>query len=156
IFTILGNGNVGIGNSNPSAPLDVNGLSKARLNNIGDKRNVQYNDVTGEIGYDNSSRRDKKEIHPLIDDFGKIMQLQPRKYTRPADHNSWEIGYIAEEAKSLGLEHLIFFDENDDPDGINYRKLCLYLVEIVREHERKLNPNSPHLEKYVEPYGEDP
>jgi len=156
IFTILGNGNVGIGNSNPSAPLDVNGLSKARLNNIGDKRNVQYNDVTGEIGYDNSSRRDKKESHPLIDDFGKIMQLQPRKYTRPADHNSWEIGYIAEEAKSLGLEHLIFFDENDDPDGINYRKLCLYLVEIVREHERKLNPNSPHLEKYVEPYGEDP
>ena len=62
----------------------------------------------------------------------------------------WEIGYIAEEAKSLGLDHLIFYDEDHHPDGINYRKLCLYLVEIVREHERRLNPDSPHLEKYME------
>jgi hypothetical protein len=151
IFTIMGNGNVGIGNSNPSAPLHVNGLIKARLNNIGDKRNVQYNDVTGEIGYDNSTRRDKRDITPLKDDFGKIMQLQPRKYTRPNDQKNWEIGYIAEEAKALGLDHLIFYDENNHPDGINYRKLCLYLVEIVQEHERKLNPTSPHLEKYIEP-----
>ena len=86
----------------------------------------------------------------MVDDFGKIMQLQPRKYTRPANPENWEIGYIAEEAKSLGLDHLIFYDEDHNPDGINYRKLCLYLVEIVREHERKLNPDSPHLEKYVE------
>lgn len=150
IFTILGNGNVGIGNINPSAPLHVNGNIKAKLNYIGDKKNVQYNDVTGEIGYDNSARRDKRDITPLVDDFGKIMQLQPRKYTRPADQENWEIGYIAEEAKSLGLDHLVYFDKNNHPDGINYRKLCLYLVEIVREHERKLNPNSPHLEKYIE------
>src|SRR5690606_23537289 len=77
IFTILGNGSVGIGVANPSAPLHVNGMIKAMgLRNIGDKRNVQYNDVTGEIGYDNSSRRDKANITPLKDDFGKILQLQ--------------------------------------------------------------------------------
>jgi hypothetical protein len=150
IFTILGNGNVGIGNSDPSAPLHVNGIIKARLNNIGDKRNVQYNDATGEIGYDNSSRRDKRDITPLMDDFGKILQLQPRKYTRPQQPGAWEIGYIAEEAKSLGLDHLVFYDEDNHPDGINYRKLCLYLVEIVREHESKLNPDSSYLVKYID------
>lgn len=150
IFTILGSGNVGIGTDSPSAPLHVNGVIKAKLNFIGDKKNVQYNDVTGEIGYDNSTRRDKRNITPLMDDFGKILQLQPRKYTRPQEPDTWEIGYIAEEAKSLGLDHLVFYDADHHPDGINYRKLCLYLVEIVREHERRLNPNSPHLEKYIE------
>ena len=150
IFTIVGNGNVGIGIANPSAPLHVNGIIKAKLNFIGDKKNVQYNPTTGEIGYDNSTRRDKRNISPLKDDFGKIMQLMPRKYTRPSDPKNWEIGYIAEEAKSLGLEYLVSYDEKNRPDGINYRKLCLYLVEIVREHELKLNPGSPYLEKYVE------
>lgn len=125
-------------------------LHATSLRNIGDKKNVQYNPSTGEVGYDNSTRRDKRNIAPLEDDFGKIMQLQPRKYTRPAEPENWEIGYIAEEAKSLGLDYLLFYDEDHNPDGINYRKLCLYLVEIICEHERKLNPDSPYLKKYME------
>lgn len=125
-------------------------LHATSLRNIGDQKNVQYNPSTGEIGWDNSTRRDKQNITPLEEDFGKIMQLQPRKYTRPINPEKWEIGYIAEEAKSLGLDPLVFYDADNNPDGINYRKLCLYLVEIVREHESKLNPDSPHLVKYIE------
>jgi hypothetical protein len=155
IFTIRGNGNVGIGNDNPGARLHVNGNIRANLRNIGSQRNARYNTTSGELGYETSTRRDKLNITPLKDYFGKIMQLQPREYTRPEDPQNLEIGYIAEEAKFLGLDHLIFYDENNRPDGINYEKLCLYLVEIVREHERKLNPDSPYLKKYIDESGFD-
>jgi hypothetical protein len=137
-------------NSVQTTDVRTDRINAKGLRNIGDKKNVQYNDSTGEIGYDNSSRKEKRDISPLEDDFGKVLQLQPRKYTRPFDRQHWEIGYIAEEAQSLGLDNLVFYDEDNNPDGINYRKLCLYLVEIVREHERKLNPGSPHLKKYIE------
>lgn len=154
-FTTVSAQAVTVGGTLKSNRLDSAGvrtttLHATSLRNIGDKKNVQYNPSNGEIGFDNSTRRDKRNITPLKDDFGKIMQLQPRKYTRPADQGNWEIGYIAEEVKSLGLEHLLFYDEKNQPDGINYRKLCLYLVEILREHERILNPDSPYLKKYVE------
>jgi hypothetical protein len=142
-----------VGGNLKANSLDVASIQTSRINaknlrNIGDKKNVQYNHETGEIGYDNSTRRDKRNIAPLKDDFGKIMQLQPRRYTRPFDQENWEIGYLAEEAQALGLDNLVFNDENDNPDGINYRKLCLYLVEIVRHHEKRLNPDSPYLKKY--------
>ena len=146
-ITVGGNVSANIVNTNS---VQTNNLNAKGLRNIGDKKNVQYNEATGEIGYDNSSRKEKRDITLLDDDFGKVLQLQPRKYTRPFDRKQWEIGYIAEEAQALGLENLIFYDKDNNPDGINYRKLCLYLVEIVREHEKKLNPNSPHLEKYIE------
>lgn len=156
IFTIRGNGNVGIGTSNPTERLHVNGGINAKLRNIGDERNVQYDSSTGEIGFDNSTRRDKRNITPLRDDFGKILQLQPRKYSRPDNPEKWEIGYLAEEAQALGLDHLLFYDEMNRPDGINYRKLSLYLVEMVREHEHRLNSESPYLHKYVENSSLDP
>lgn len=98
----------------------------------------------------NSTRKDKRNIATFSDDFGKILQLEPRKYTRPSDATSWEIGYIAEEVKSLGLEHLIKLDENNFPLGIDYTRLSLYIIEVLRDHESKLNPKSPYLQKYVE------
>lgn len=100
--------------------------------------------------YTQSTRKDKRNISTFNDDFGKILQLEPRKYTRPSDATSWEIGYIAEEAKSLGLEHLIKLDENNFPLGIDYTRLSLYIIEVLRDHESKLNPKSPYLQKYVE------
>jgi hypothetical protein len=145
--SVMANGNIQANRADVGS-IQTQTINARSLRNIGDKRNMQYNEATGEIGWDSSTRNDKWDIAPLRDDFGKVMQLQPRKYTRSFDPDTWEIGYIAEEAEALGLDHLIFHDENNNPDGINYRKLCLYLVEIVREHERRLNPDSLHLKKY--------
>lgn len=105
---------------------------------FGDYRNVQWNDATGRIGYDNSSRRFKENITPLQDDFSLLLKVQPMTYTRPGDSNRWEIGYIAEDFHDLGLTRLVDYDREGRPDGINYEKICLYLNENAKQQAREL------------------
>jgi hypothetical protein len=46
------NGNVGIGDINPTAKLHIDGNIKAILNNLSEDYGMNWNHVTGEIGYD--------------------------------------------------------------------------------------------------------
>lgn len=108
------------------------------LPNIGDRRNMQYNDSNGQIGYDNSSRRYKINISPLEDDFSALLKARAMTYTRPASPDFWEIGFIAEDFHDLGLRKLVDYDQEGRPDGINYEKICLYLTENAKRHEQDI------------------
>ena len=108
------------------------------MENIGDYKNVQYNSSTGQLGYDNSSARYKENIRPLQDDFQKLLTIQPKTYTRPGKPDRWEIGFLAEDFDALGLKPLLFYDEEGLPESINYRKVCLYLLEIAKRHEQRI------------------
>jgi FtsZ-binding cell division protein ZapB len=96
-----------------------------------DRRNVQWDEGTGRLYFDASSRRYKSNIQPLADDFSKILRVQPVTYDRPESQGEWEIGYIAEEIDSLGLTHLVEYS-NGIPDGVNYEKMILYVTEVVK------------------------
>jgi len=108
--------------------------SNLYLNNVPDfdGKNMQWNQNTGLVGADNSTRRAKFNIKPLEDDFSLILKAQPRTYTRKVDPNHWEIGYIAEEMDSLGLKHLVEYDKDGRPDGYNYEKMILYVTEVLK------------------------
>jgi hypothetical protein len=80
------------------------------LSNIGDYKNMQYNSTTGEMGWDNSSKRSKTNISTLDDDWSKILNVRPVKYTRPRSPNYWEYGYVAEEMDSIDLKNLVGYD----------------------------------------------
>lgn len=135
---ISSDGKVGIGTTNPTAKLHVVGILKAQGLQYGDYRNAQYNDSTGEFFWDNSSRRYKENITDLDDDFSKILDVAPKTYTRPAAPERWELGYIAEDFDELGLAKLVDYDEEGRPDAINYEKMILYVVEILKRHEEEL------------------
>lgn len=129
--TIDSVGRVGIGTTNPGAKLHVNGDLRVTNLPFGDKRNCQWDNVTGQFFFDNSSRRYKENITSLEDDFSALLKIEPKTYTRPGDPNRWEIGYIAEDFHEMGLAKLVDYDTEGRPDGINYEKICLYLTEIV-------------------------
>lgn len=104
-----------------------------------DRGNAQYDTSTKQFCYDNSSLQTKENITPLKDDFYKILQVEPRTYTRPGDSERWEIGYIAEEFHDLGLNKLIYYDEDGSPEAINYPKICIYLVEVMKNLVQRIN-----------------
>lgn len=99
---------------------------------------MQYNSSTGEIGYDNSSRRYKTNIKTLVDDWSKILQARPVQYTRPASQDYWEYGYIAEEIDSIGLTNLVGYDQLGLPDDVKYDRMVIYHNEILKLQQSQI------------------
>ena len=110
--------------------------------------------------------RSGRNIKSLEDDFYKILRAEPKTYTRPGESpDRWEIGYIAEEFDELGLNNLVYYREKSigedgkvidtwddefvvgDPEGVNYRKISLYLVEIVKDQQQKLEELEARIEQ---------
>lgn len=126
----------------PSTEIRSNLVVRGQLyvDNIpfGDRRNMQWDSSSKLFYHDNSSRKSKENITTLTDDFSKVMRVEPKTYTRPNNPDHWEIGYIAEEFHELGLEKLVYYDDDGSPGAINYPKLSMYLLEIIKKHEQTI------------------
>jgi hypothetical protein len=127
--------------------MTVNGSLYVTSLPFGDQRNVQWDNVTGQFYYDNSSRKHKQNLTPLKDDFEKLLQAVPMTYTRPGAPDRWEIGFIAEEFDELGLKKLVdYAPDGKTPEGINYEKICLYLTAIARKQATRLEEQRKQME----------
>ncbi|NND31398.1 MAG: tail fiber domain-containing protein [Saprospiraceae bacterium] len=139
---IIDNNEIMARNNGQTSPLFLNhdgGAIYARgIRNIGDHKNMQFNSSTGEIGWDNSSRRSKINIETLWDDWSKIFDARPVKYCRPGSPERWEFGYIAEEMDSIGLSNLVGYDAEGVPDDFHYEKMVIYLTEIIKIHNSEI------------------
>lgn len=109
------------------------------LKAIGDFADVQYNVNTGRLGYDNSSRRSKRNVTTLKDEWTKILNARPVKYTRPNNDTRWEFGYIAEEMDDIGMTNLVSFDQSGLANNFNYEKMIIYVTEVLKIHHKKLD-----------------
>ena len=100
---------------------------------------VEWDLNTGELQVDNSSRKLKRNIRDMEEDFTKILKIQPKFYNRIGYPDSLlEAGYIAEEFDSLGLNHLVHYYANGEVFGIAYDRIPLYLTEIVKTHHAEM------------------
>ena len=137
-------------NAYPAAELDVYGEIAVREVNVWD--GTDDNDLTWNgvrITREGSSRRYKQNIGPLKDDFSKILDLEPKQYQMKegfGDPEKWLFGYIAEDLDELGLEKLCVYDKEDKPDGVKYKKIAMYVLEIVKEQQNRLNQLEESLE----------
>ncbi len=105
------------------------------LGDIGNNRDMHWNQTTGEIGWTSSSARYKTNISGMEEDWTKILQVSPVTYNRPNSPDHWEHGYLAEDLDSIGLQPLVGYSAEGEPDYIHYDKIVLYLTEMLKMHE---------------------
>ncbi len=106
---------------------------------------MRVNTATGDFYYYSSSKRYKEDIRPLEDDFHKILQVEPKSFIDKASGQR-EIGYIAEEFDGMGLNNLVIYNQDGQPDGLKYELVSLYLLELVKEMQAK----NEELQKRIE------
>jgi hypothetical protein len=135
--TTLGNsvmyengGRIGIGTTGAPTRLAVIGLTP----NSGYPP-LMYNPGNGAIYYQASSKRYKRDVQSLDDDFSTILRAEPKSFVN-ATSGKREIGFIAEEFDALGLKNLVLYLDGQ-PNGIKYDMISLYLVEVVKELQAK-------------------
>lgn len=97
-----------------------------------------------------SSRKYKENIEIAQIDFRRILDLEVKQYTMKEGHGKPGLkilGVIAEEADSLGLNHLVVYHKKtQEPDAVKYKKIGLYLLPIVQEQDRMLKEQQKQID----------
>jgi len=126
-FTILNNGNVGIGTINPSTALEVNGTAT----------------VTSLV--ETSTRKLKENIETLEDQSSIVDSLQPVSYTWKESKEE-DFGLVAEDVAEIA-PHLVSRDEDGNPSGIKYSKLSVLLLDVVQRQSTLIEDLNERITK---------
>jgi hypothetical protein len=101
------------------------------------------------ISREGSSLRYKQNVQTLDDNFSKILSVTPRKYQMRDGYgpkDMWTFGYVAEELDAAGLQNLVIYDAKGRPDGVKYKKVVLYVTEVVKSQQKTIE----HLQAEVD------
>ncbi|MBI5744545.1 MAG: hypothetical protein HY952_08355 [Elusimicrobia bacterium] len=99
--------------------------------------NAYIDAATGQLMRSTSSRRYKKDILGLDDDFFKILKVRAKSFNE-INTGRHEVGFIAEEFDAAGLKDLVVYDAAGRPDAIKYDRVPLYLLEVIKAQQARI------------------
>ena len=79
----------------------------------------------------------KENFAPIDNAFEKILQLQPKIYDRKDGSSINEPGLIAEEVAGI-LPNIVSLDNENNPEGVKYTKLTVYLIECIKHLNQEI------------------
>lgn len=121
-LVILGNGNVGIGRSDPEYLLQLNGGA--------------YCDGTG-AWYAGSDKNIKKDISKISYGLDAVMKMNPISYIHVKDKkNRKQIGFIAQDIKEIIPEVV---EGEEGSLAMAYDRLVPVLVNAIKEQQKTIN-----------------
>jgi hypothetical protein len=110
------------------------------------------------IGTVSSSIRFKQDVSKPTFNAEDYFKLQPsafrwKEHVQEDDNASYDLGFIAEEAKDLGLNDLWFADLDGVPEGISYDRVPLILWSIVSQQHETIKDLYAKIESLEEKVG---
>ena len=99
--------------------------------------NTFLNSSTGLISRSTSSRRYKTNIESVEFTDDQLLSLRPVKFQGISDlengDNAYRVGLIAEEVAEIqGLEDIVEYNEDGNPENISYNSLAPILISVVK------------------------
>lgn len=98
------------------------------------------------ISRSTSSRRYKDDIQDARIDLDAVRNLRAVKFRdrseklRVGNDSKWHVGFIAEEVDELGLSEFVQYrDDDGTPDSVQYDRIVVGLLGIVRELEDRVS-----------------
>jgi hypothetical protein len=101
----------------------------------------------------------KKDISDFaITDPKNILNLKMKKYKYKNSvrgiqnryNREWMYGYIAEEVHDLGVEQILAYDKNGDPNGIDYGLLSVLVLELVKVQQTEIDSLKEEIQRLKE------
>lgn len=117
----------------------------------------------GRLGYASSSAKKKTSIEPADEDrLARLLDIVPKSFiyreeirrrTRLRINDgidyvpARELGLMAEELHDAGLHEFVIYDEDGDPEGIEYGMLVVALLAIDRAQRRDIEEIRERLDR---------
>jgi hypothetical protein len=99
----------------------------------------------------------KKEVtdYSMVDVKNLLnLNLKRYKYKNQVRHlqegREWMYGYIAEEVEQLGIEEIVGYDENKEPNAINYSLLSTLVLELVKVQQTEIDSLKEEIQRLKE------
>jgi hypothetical protein len=137
VMRLDGSGNVGIGLTNPSVPLHVNGDARivgAYTSTTGFGANV-FVQSTGKLFRSVSSARYKNSIEDATHGLEELLTLRPVTYKGNEDNDTVFGGLIAEEVHDVGLTEFVQYNEEGEPDALAYSNMVSLCIKAIQEQQ---------------------
>jgi hypothetical protein len=134
-FVVKGNGFVGIGWTNPSGRLDVNGDIRFAFLGSGGSTTLCLNNVN-QISSCSSSLRYKTNIANLYSGLNLLNRLRPVTFDWKATKEH-DLGLIAEEVAEVE-PLLIKHNQSGEIEGVKYDRLNVVLINAIKEQQLQI------------------
>lgn len=98
----------------------------------------------GQVRYSTSSLRYKQDVEAVEVDPAAVLRMEPKTWrdrnavVADPDTTERHVGFIAEDLHELGLTEFITYNDDGEPDAIQYDRLSVALLAVVQDQERRL------------------